>query len=414
VGPSPESPAFGHSLRVPAFRRLFSSATTSTLGAAISLVSVNWIVYHYTGSAVDIAYVGLTGIVPGIVLGLFAGVVADRYNRRSLMITADLARMGGMGVLAVVLLVSGFSLLWVLATMILVNSFSALFTPASQAILPRLISKPSLVDANGILQSSVGAAWSIGSAIGGVLVVLVGAVWGLGVNALTYGLSAIFLFQIAGSLGQQERQPAGPPPSFAKEFREGLGYVVRNRPILEVSFGYLPVNFLSSLVTPFFVVYAANRFGGDAAIFGGLAAALAAGIAVGSLSVGRTPAHRQPGVAMGLGLLIEAGAAALLAFSHLVAISLAAAFIWGVSIGFANTIYYATMQRVVPGELLGRVLSIGDFGSFVAIPAGLVVGAILIEVLGVGNSYLFAAGGLLLTAIALLALPEFRRFGTTS
>ena len=112
---------------------------------------MNWIVYHYTQCALDIAYVGLTGTVPGIALGLFAGVLADGYNRRSLMITSDLTRMAGMGVLTAALYLQGFSLPLILAVMILANGFSAIFTPASQAIFPRLVPKDSLEDANGLL-----------------------------------------------------------------------------------------------------------------------------------------------------------------------------------------------------------------------------------------------------------------------
>jgi MFS family permease len=406
-----ETKVLGHSLQSPAFRNLFASSTTSTLGAAISLVSVSWIVYHFTGSSLDIAYLGLTGIVPGIVLGLFAGVVADRYNRRSLMVTADLSRMAGMALLTMFLFVVGFSFPLILAVMILVNCFSALFTPASQAILPNLVAKSSLEDANGVLQSSSGVAWSVGSATGGILVVLLGAVWGLGINALTYALSAVFLLQIASRLGRSRQSAPKPVASFGKDFSEGMGYVLKRRSIFEVSFGYLPVNFLSSIVTPFFVVYAGTRFGGNAAIFGALAAALAAGTAVGSLIVGRVPARRFVGLAMGICILIESGAYGLLGLSTNVGLSLVAALTAGMVIGFANTIYYATMQRTVPGELLGRVLSIGDFGSFVAIPAGLVAGGILITTYGIESSFLLAAIGIFACGAVLLSLPDFRAFG---
>ncbi len=402
---------FGSSLQHSAFRRLFVSSTASSLGASISLVSVSWIVFHYTGNPLDIAYLGLTGIVPGIGLGLFAGVVADRYNRRSLMVTADLARMVGMAVLAAFLFVGGFSLLLILAVMVVVNSFSALFTPASQAILPRLISRSALEDANGLLQSTASVASSVGSATGGILVVLVGAVWGLGVNALTYAVSALFLIQIAGSLGSVERDPSKERPPFRKDFSEGFGYVLGNRTLVEVCFGYLPSNFLSAFVMPFFVVYAGVRFGGDAAVYGALVAALAAGVAVGSLLVGRVRARPHAGVLLGICLLIEGAAWTVLALSGDLPLSVFASVAAGLSIGFTNTLYYSTIQAVVPGNVLGRVLSIGDFASFAAIPTGLVVGGLLIARYGVGTTYLIAGIGVLVTAATLLLLPDFRRFG---
>jgi len=406
-----EAKGLGHSLRHRSFRDLFASSTTSSLGAAISLVSVSWVVYHYTGSALDIAYLGLTGIVPAIVLGLIAGVVADRYNRRSLMVTADLSRVAGMALLTVFLVVVGFSLPLILAVMIFVNCFSALFTPASQAILPRLVPKTSLEDANGLLQSTSSVAYSVGSAAGGVLVVLVGAVWGLGINAVTYALSAIFLIQIASELGRTERIASREASSFRRDFSEGMGYVLKDRTLAEVSFGYLPSNFLSSFVSPFFVVYAATRFGGNAAVYGSLVAALAVGVAVGSLVVGRVRARPHAGLLMGFCLLIEGTSWTTLALSGNFGVSALAAIAAGLAIGFANTVYYSTIQAIVPGRVLGRVLSIGDFGSFAAIPTGLVVGGILIAKFGVGVTFLAAGIGVLLTGTSLLLLPDFRRFG---
>lgn len=406
-----ETKGLGHSLRNPAFRSLFGSTTISTLGAAISLVSVSWIVYHYTGSALDIAYVGLTGIVPGIVLGLFAGVVADRYNRRSLMVTADLTRMAGMGLLTAALYFGGFSLPLILATMVLVNCFSTLFTPASQAILPNLLTKGSLEDANGLLQSASGVAYSAGSAAGGILIVLVGSVWGLGINALTYALSAIFLLQIAGELGRSELSASRARTSFRKDFSEGMGYVLHDRTLVEVSFGYLPSNFLSSFVSPFFVVYAGTRFGGNAAVYGYLAAALAAGVAIGSLIVGRVRARPHAGLLMGVCMLVEGGSWTILALSTNIGFSVLAATAAGLAIGFANTVYYSTIQAVVPSHVLGRVMSIGDFGSFASIPTGLVVGGLLISSYGVGVAFMVAGIGVLVNGTILLSLPDFRSFG---
>lgn len=404
-------PTLGHSLRVRPFRNLFASSATSTLGAAVSIISVNWIVYHYTQSTLDIAYVGLTGIVPGIVLGLFAGVLADRYNRRSLMVTSDLARMAGMGVLTAALYLQGFSLPLILAVMILVNCFSAIFTPASQAILPRLVPKDSLEDANGLLYSTSGAGWSIGSAAGGVVVVLLGAQWGLGINALTYALSAMFLLQIGSQLGRSTRDPLAPSRSLRQDFSEGMSFVLGNRSLVEVMFGYLPSNFLSAFVSPFFVVYAATRFGGSPVAYGALAAALAAGTAVGGLLVGRFGTRRIAGLLMGACLLSEGIAYGLLALSMSLDLSVAAALGAGLAIGFANTVYYSTIQAVVPGNLLARVLSIGDFGSFAAIPAGLVVGGIVSATYGIGLTVTIAAIGILVTGVVLVSLPDFRSFG---
>ena len=100
-----------------------------------------------------------------------------------------------------------------------------------------------------------------------------------------------------------------------------------------------------------------------------------------------------------------------MAFSMNLGLSVAAVSGAGLAIGFSNTVYYSTIQAVVPSNVLARVLSIGDFGSFAAIPAGLVVGGIVIAIYGIGVAVTVAAIGIITTAVVLLSLSDFRSFG---
>ena len=390
------------------FRSLLGSSLASAVGGSVSGVAVNWLVYHYTGSALDVAYVGLTGIVPGIALGLFAGVFADRYDRRRLMITADLVRMTVMATLAAVLYLTGFSLLLVLGVMTLVYSFSALFTPASQAILPRIVPRERLEGANGVLYATTQMGYTVGAGAGGLTVVLAGAVAGLGINAATYALSALLLFQIAVEAGRPLRRPEGSKSSFRKEFGEGIEYMRTHRPILEVTVGFLPGNFLFTMVASFFVVYTAAVFGGNPAVFGYLSAGLAGGAVVGALAVPRMRARRFAGLLMGVSVVAQGGAIALLVVGRTLPVSLAGALIAGLCLGLINTVYFSTMQAIVPNEILARVLSIDMVGSFVAIPAGLLAGGFLAATYGILFVYSIAAVGTFLNGLLLIALPGVR------
>jgi predicted MFS family arabinose efflux permease len=396
------------------FQALLGSSLSSAVGGAVSGVAVNYLVYHYTQSTLDVAYVGLTGIVPGIVLGLFAGVLADRSDRRRLMIASDLVRMVVMAGLAVALYLTGFSLLLVLAAMTLVFSFSAVFTPASQAILPRILPVQRLEAANGLLSALTQTGYTVGAAGGGLLLVSLGAVAGLGVNAATFGLSALFLFQIASEFGRPAPGVAEAKRSFRHDLAEGVAYMQTHRPVLQVTVGFLPGNFLFTMVASFFVVYAANVYGGDPAAFGYLVAAMAGGAIVGALAVGRFQARRFAGLLMGASVLAQSGAIALLVVGRVLPVSLAGAAGMGVCIGLINTVYYATMQAIVPNEILARVLSIDSVGSFVAIPGGLLVGGVLAASYGIHFVYALAAVGLLVNGIALIALPGVRslRYGS--
>ncbi|HZY92989.1 MAG TPA: MFS transporter [Thermoplasmata archaeon] len=395
------------------YRLLLGSAIASAVGGSISGISITWLVYHYTGSTIDVAYVGLTGVLPGITLGLFAGVLADRYNRRRLMVTADLVRMVAMAALAAVLYFGGFSLFLVLAVMALVYSFSALFLPASQAILPRLVPASHLEDANGVLAASSQAGLTLGAGAGGLLVVSVGAVAGLSVNAVTFALSGALLFLIAVEAGRSRATTARPRTTLRSDFNEGLRYMRTHLPILEVTIGFLPGNFFFVMVYAFFVVYASAVFGGDAAAFGYLVAGVAGGTAAGSLLVRPLHGRRFAGILMGASVVIQSGVVGVLVVSRNLPLSLAAAVGLGITIGLINTVYFAMMQAIVPNEVLARVLSIDSVGSLVATPAGLLIGGLLAAQLGILLTYSLVAVGLLANGVLLLALKGVRslRYG---
>ncbi|MCI4350977.1 MAG: MFS transporter [Thermoplasmata archaeon] len=397
------------------FRNLFGSAVGSAFGSAVSSVAVNWLVWRATHSPLDIAYVGLAGVVPGIALGFLAGVLADRYNRRQVMVLSDLARAAAMAVLALYLLGRGFDLAVILGVMVVVNIFGALFTPASFAIVPRLVDPASLETANGLLSAAVQFALSLGAAAGGLTVTIAGASLGIGVNAATFGLSAFFILQIAAELGRAAAD--GSPKRRATlraEFIEGLRYMRQHPPILAVTIAFFPANFLLTLAASFLVVYAGTYYPSSSIEIGYLVAAFGIGIAVGSLVVTRLRAGPFAGVLMGSVVLTDGVFFLGMALFHELPVALALILAVGVGVGLINVVYYATMQAIVPNEILARVLSIDSVGSFGAIPGGLVVGGLLTNFRGIGFTFEVAAVGCLAIGLVMLAWPAFRAFRRVS
>lgn len=395
-------------LGVASFRFLLGSTSASSLGASVTTVAVSWLVYHATGSTIDIAFVGLAELVPGIVFGLFAGVLADRHNRRRLMLASDISRAIIVAGLVAALYLIGFSLAIVLVVMILIYTFTALFNPASQAMLPKLVPITQLEDANGLLAASGQLSTTIGAGIGGLLVASAGAAAGLGVNVVTYVLSATLVFQIAASFGTTRGGTTHETRSFRREFVEGFAYMRQNRGVLAVTLGFMAVNFFLILVPIFLVVYSATVIGHGAAAYGYLVAALSMGAVVGALTVGRIRARRFAGVIVGVSFMGLAGGVGLLLLSGSILLSIAGVFLFGFSIGLVNTVYFATMQAIVPNEILARVLSIDAVGSNVAAPVGIVAGGVLANAYGILFTYSIAGTGCLVIGLAMLAIPSVR------
>lgn len=394
------------------FLRFLGSDTAAAFGGSVSIVAVSWLVWQDTHSPIDISFVGLAGFVPGIVLGFIAGVVADRYNRLRLMVLCDLVRAGSIGLLVLALAIAGFSFALVLGVFLVVNSFTALFTPAARALMPRLVGGAALEPANALLNTVNGLGFTIGGAVGGLTVAYAGALLGLGVNAATYGLSAILLVQIAADLGRPATGGAtgGGRRSLRDELAEGFRYMRSNRPVLAVTIISLPANFLASLAFAFEVVYAGTYFPGQAAVYGYLVAAFAAGGAVGAFSVARLRPGPYAGTFIAV-LGLVAGALTLgLVVLPLEAPVIALFFGLGISVGLINTVYYATVPTIVPNELLARVLSIDQVGSFASIPAALLLGGVVTAAYGVAVTYDVSGVGLLVIGVVALLWPPFRAF----
>ncbi len=173
--------------------RVFNAGLGSTAGSAIASICLIWIVWSDTGSALDIGLLGTANLVAAISFSVFGGTLVDRYDRRRLMILSDLSRAAALGLVVVVLLREGFNFPVLLGASFVLGAFSTLFNPAEQSVIPLLVPPELVADANGLVRSSRSTVQFVGASIGGVLIVTLGPVSGVGVNVLTFLLSAALL-----------------------------------------------------------------------------------------------------------------------------------------------------------------------------------------------------------------------------
>src|SRR3990170_1966224 len=181
-------------LRLREFRLLWIGMTVSLLGDGIFTVALAWQVYELSDAPTALSVVGIAMSVPHIVLLLFGGVASDRFERRRVMIGADLVR--GLAVAAFgVLSISGNLELWhIIVIAAAFGAGTAFFGPAFDAVVPDLVPEDLLTQANSLEQFIRPAAWRmLGPAVGGWLI----AVWGPGVSFLidagTFAASVLFL-----------------------------------------------------------------------------------------------------------------------------------------------------------------------------------------------------------------------------
>jgi len=181
-------------LRHANFRLLWTGSVTSAAGASIGSIVIIWLVYNATHSPFAISLLGIAQFLPTLLFGLLAGALIDRWDRRRLMVACDLARAVCFGALALFVFVYGASTVVLIGVVFAVAAFSTAFRPATNATIPRILPPADVADGNGLLQGGTTVASFLGSPVGGLCVVTIGAVAGLALNALTFAVSGAMIF----------------------------------------------------------------------------------------------------------------------------------------------------------------------------------------------------------------------------
>ena len=348
------------------FRLFFFGQGISAVGDRIVSVALAFAVLDLTGSVRDLGLVLAAQTVPLVLFLLMGGVWSDRLSRRAVMLTSDLVRAGAQGASAL-LLVSGKAQVWQLVVLqAIYGSAEAFFKPAAQALLPETVAAADLQQANALIAVSGNIANVGGPALAGVLVATLGAGWGLAIDAGSFLASAAYL-----SLMRVQAVIPAPRTGTLSELRSGWR-AFRSRTWLWVSaLEFMASNALA--FSPYLVLgpeIARTSLGGPGA-WAAISTASGIGAVLGG-TLGLRWNPRYPLRAMFVTSLI--GTSPLLVLLAAVAplpALLGAAVISGMSISFFNLVWFAVVQRRIPGEELSRVSSWDALGSYAITPIGL-------------------------------------------
>ncbi|MGP8074977.1 MAG: MFS transporter [Thermoplasmata archaeon] len=393
----------------PRFTRLWSARVVSRFGSALSYVVLIWLTYAETGSSLAVAYVGLAEFIPTVAVGLFSGALVDRFDRRRVIVLSVLGRSAAMGGLVVTLELFGFRLPFILLASVVFSILATFFGPGSQALLPEIVPRDSLADANGLFESSEAIVGIVGSSLAGVFIVIVGAVPSLGIDAASYLVAALFIALIGGT--SVSRAPPVDRPSLLGEVREGLAYLRRALGLLEVTVAALVLNFWFAFVLTFLVIYTTELLHGSAVVFGALETLIAGGWGIGGLLVGRLRLTRYTGRLWVYSAFVEGGAIVAMVLVPRLAVAVPLFLAVGILQGVLNVAGSSTVQAVVPERLQGRYFATENMVSFAAIPAAQIAGGVLILLHGISFTFLLAGVGSLATGGCLVWLKDLRRFG---
>lgn len=399
-------PAILQPLAVRDFGLFWAGDSVSQIGDGVFMVAIAWQVYALSNAPTALAIVGLARVLPLVVFVLVSGALADRLERRRLLVAGAALTSAAVAVLAALAATGALRLWEVWAIAAVVGLGRAISGPASGAIVPELVPQAMLVQANSLSQLMRPlAAMLIGPGLGGVLVASVGASSAFAFDGAAYALAIVALLAIR----PRPRPREGAGPGMLAELRAGFAFVRGQTWI----WGTLVVAtvWVLVIVGPFEVLVpyvVKNDLHAGAREFGAVFAAGGIGAIVAALGMGRFGLPRRNVTFMlgawGIGCGVVVGIA-LATASWQAALAMAAS---EAMFTVGEIIWITLLQALVPGELLGRVRSIDWLLSVGLLPVGYAVVGPIADAVGARQT--LAAAGVLSTVLvaATLLLPGMR------
>ncbi|WP_279103138.1 MFS transporter [Gordonia bronchialis] len=379
------------------YRLYFCGQALSLIGTWMQATAQAWLVLTLSGSAAVLGVVVALQALPVLLLGPYAGVVADRVDRRKLMI----ALQSVMGVLAAVLAVlalGGWVQVWQVAVLaVLLGLNNAFENPARQAFIHQIVGNDLIRNAVTLNSVLVNAARAIGPAVAGVILAAVGAGWCFAINAASFVAVVVSLWLMhTDEIAYEE------PVARAKgQLREGLRYV-GGRPTLWVPLVMMAI--VGTLAYEFPVslpVAARDVFDGGPQAFGFMTSSMGIGAVIGGLVVaarGTTGLRTLTLAALGFGVTIAVTAIVPSLWMAIVALF----FVGWLSVSFMST-GNATLQLESEPQMRGRVMALWSVAFMGSTPiGGPIIGAIseyagARVALGVGAAACFVAAAMAYT-----------------
>lgn len=392
------------------FRLLWVGMTVSLLGDGITTIALIWQAYEISNAPTAFSMVGFSMAVPHVVLLLVGGAVSDRFDRRKVMLAADLVRM--LAVMALgVLSLSGHIEIWNMMVIAAVyGAGTAFFGPAFDAIVPDLVPEAELTQANSLDQFVRPAAFRmIGPALGGGLIAAFGGRCGGAflVDGATFALSAVCLLSMRSL--RAAAAEARPPFSMVSEIREGFRYVRTQvwlwGTFLAATLAYLIFWGPAEVLLPFIVK---EEMGGSASDLGFILAAGGIGAMLAAVVMGNRAIPRRQVTFM---YLVWTVSTLMIAGYGLVRFpwqAMAFCFAFNALESAGLIVWITTKQRLVPGRLLGRVSSFDWFISIGLVPISYAFTGPVAEAVGARPTLVVAGvlGGVV--TLAFLFLPGMR------
>ena len=398
AAPDPRSRSL---FRHPDFVKLWSAETISQFGTQVTLLALP-IIAATTLNVTPFEFGLLSTIefLPFILLSLPAGVWVDRLRRRPILIAGDLIRAAALVSIPIAFALNALTI-WQLYIVGFINGCATVFFDvAYQSYLPSLVDRDKIVDGNAKLETSRSAAQITGPGVAGVIIGAVTAPFAIAVDALSFVVSALFMFAIR----RHEMAPEprlnehGERPSMRSEITEGLRYVGGHRLLRSIAATTGLSNFFNNILYAILILYLVRELSVTPQLLGLAFSLGAVGFLVGALIANRLATRFGVGPTIVLAVMVSGPAELLIPIASpdlAVPFVSASVFLGGIGNVVYNINQVSLRQAITPERMQGRMNATMRFIVWGTIPVGATLGGALGGVIGLHETiWIGAIGGI--------------------
>ena len=382
------------------FKVLLTSQGISSLGDAVSFTALPLLVLALTGSGFAMGIVGAVQTLPDLIFGMIAGALADRSDRKRMMLLADLGRAVLTALIPISIALGGPTMAVILLVAAPLSILRSFFLASYTASVPAVVGRGQIGRANSYFEAIYSVGFIVGPAIAGVLASTIGPGPTLGIDAVSFAFSAIGLFFVRRDLRAPVERLRGP---LLKEIREGIDYIAGDPTLRSAILFWGAVSILTAPLVSALAVHITRDLRYPPSILGLVLTAYGVGTVVGALVSARRGTRGSVAPFLLGGTLVTAAALIVLAMTPEVPVMVMVAIASGVAQSMVLLTYLTLRTVYSPDALLGRIGSTARTISLGLQPIGLLVGGALIDL--TSGSTTIALMGISIALVSLVFAP---------
>jgi len=384
------------------FRLMWIGACASSIGTWMQLVAQGWLIYRLSHSSRLLALDQVMAGAPIFLFSILGGVVADRTERRKILLMSQYLQMASAGTLTV-LVTMGLTHVWPILCLSFVSGFAQAFGgPAYLSLIPSLVDREDMPNAIALNSIQFNLAVTIGPAIGGLILARLGEKWCFGLNSLSFLAPVISL-----SLISSRFVPDSTKESMLSSLKQGVRFVWHHGSMVALIVLAFAIAFLSMPMGTYIPVFVKDIFHRGPETYGTLLSLIGVGSICGSLGVaGLGNISRKGRFALSMLLVLGIGIAGF-SLSKFLPLTYAMLLVVGASRMAVFATVTSLVQLIVTNEMRGRVMSVYNFAFRGGMPIGNLVTGLFVPLYTA--PLVLCVNGILLVLVALYFLLAQRK-----